>query len=322
MTDNIELVKHLESMPFRTFIVSLLNRIYHWHSEMEVILVLEGSIKIDLPDKAIILNQYDIMLLNCNEVHGFSSNGSHNYVLILQIDPRFCKRYYPQLAQTVFTDPCFRFQEDQSRSVPLIQSLAKLLLCFYQKPERYPLKLMAMLYDLVCFLLDHTSTVIVGDNPTRIKSRRINRINDIILYMKENHMRKLTLQEIASRQKVSTYYLSHFFHQATGIAFTDYLTLIRLEKAAKLLATTNLNLLEICLESGFSDYRYLNRAFARTYACTPLEFRKRSKDAGETDRVDFDASQETILSMDAALPVIQRFLAEFGRRITDRQAEH
>ncbi|MCI8744595.1 MAG: AraC family transcriptional regulator [Lachnospiraceae bacterium] len=32
---------------------------------------------------------------------------------------------------------------------------------------------------------------------------------------------------------------------------------------------TNLNLLDISLESGFSDIKYLNKAFAKQYGCSP-----------------------------------------------------
>ena len=38
---------------------------------------------------------------------------------------------------------------------------------------------------------------------------------------------------------------------------------------------TDMKKIDICMESGFSDYRYLCKAFSEEYKCTPTQFRER-----------------------------------------------
>jgi len=56
--------------------------------------------------------------------------------------------------------------------------------------------------------------------------------------------------------------------------FQEYLGEVRFEYASQLVASTNRGILDICLESGFSDVRYLNKAFLRHYGCTPKAYRQ------------------------------------------------
>ena len=58
------------------------------------------------------------------------------------------------------------------------------------------------------------------------------------------------------------------------MTFQQYLSGLRLEKARRLLLESDKKLLDICLECGFSDGKYLNRLFAKRYGCTPKEYRK------------------------------------------------
>ena len=47
---------------------------------------------------------------------------------------------------------------------------------------------------------------------------------------------------------------------------------LRCEKARQLLLLTDLNLLDIALELGFSDIKYLNKAFEKQYGYSPSEY--------------------------------------------------
>ena len=57
--------------------------------------------------------------------------------------------------------------------------------------------------------------------------------------MYDNYTRKLTLSEIADREHLSIYYLSHIIKEATGLSFQDLLSYIRVEESEHLLLGTN-----------------------------------------------------------------------------------
>ena len=91
-------------------------------------------------------------------------------------------------------------------------------------------------------------------------------------------------------QHLSLHYLSHLFKDYFQMSFQQYVAALRCEKARQLLLLTSLNLLDISLESGFSDIKYLNKAFVRQYGYSPREYR------AQFDREELPSKQRSILS--------------------------
>ena len=62
-----------------------------------------------------------------------------------------------------------------------------------------------------------------------------------------------------------------------GEGYLAYFRKKRMEKAAELLETTNLKVIEIANTVGYENQGKFARVFAETYGVTPLEFRRLSK---------------------------------------------
>ena len=58
------------------------------------------------------------------------------------------------------------------------------------------------------------------------------------------------------------------------MTFLDYLNNVRFEKALMLITDSNMRMVDICMESGFSDVKYLNRMFEKRFGCTPKAYRE------------------------------------------------
>ena len=69
------------------------------------------------------------------------------------------------------------------------------------------------------------------------------------------------------------HYLSHFVKDALNQSFQEYVCSVRVNCACKLMADSEKKLLDICEESGFSDYRYFSQAFKRQFGLTPEQYR-------------------------------------------------
>lgn len=152
-------------------------------------------------------------------------------------------------------------------------------------------------------LLQHVPYKILTSEEQATLSSRIGRLNRVINYVDENYNRKLLLQEIADSEQLSLTYLSHFIKEQLGMPFQSYLNHVRLEHAVSLLETTDLSLIDICLESGFSDTRYLNKLFYMRYGCTPKLYRNNSQKK-QADKNHFVSSLQRILSPEESLEVL------------------
>ena len=92
-------------------------------------------------------------------------------------------------------------------------------------------------------------------------------------YIQENFSRKLSLKGIAKASGFSAPYFSKIFKEAMGENLTCYLNRLRVEKAAALLANTNLSLSAIAQACGFTDQSWFSKTFKHYMGKSPGKFR-------------------------------------------------
>lgn len=112
------------------------------------------------------------------------------------------------------------------------------------------------------------ATASIGDNSTGI-------VNSVKHYIHMHYMESdLNLSDIADRFHINYSYLSHLFKKRTGVNFSSYLTLVRVEAAKKLLRQTPLPVSEIARRVGFQDPQNFYRAFKKNYNDSPRSYRE------------------------------------------------
>jgi AraC-like DNA-binding protein len=61
-----------------------------------------------------------------------------------------------------------------------------------------------------------------------------------------------------------------------GRTFVEYITYIRIQNSINLLVSTDLQIIDICLQSGFNNIGHFNKMFKRFTGITPSEYRKQT----------------------------------------------
>jgi AraC-like DNA-binding protein len=93
--------------------------------------------------------------------------------------------------------------------------------------------------------------------------------------IEERHAEELSLIDVARAVNASTFHFCKMFKKATGMTFTEYLSLVRVAKAKKLLANPQARISEIAYEAGFASLTHFNRMFKRITGQSPSEFRQK-----------------------------------------------
>lgn len=96
-----------------------------------------------------------------------------------------------------------------------------------------------------------------------------------IQFIQENFHRQLTVEGLASIEHFNVSYYCKWFYNQTGMTPNAYIQQIRLNKAKELLETTELSLLEIALQVGYSHQSSLTRLFRKIEGLNPVRYRKR-----------------------------------------------
>ena len=104
-----------------------------------------------------------------------------------------------------------------------------------------------------------------------------NRMKSIIDYIYENYKNNIRLEEISFKANLSASHFAHEFKRETGMSFISFVNDIKLKKSTELLMSTNLSIIQIAIELGFSDQSYFIRKFKSKYGVTPFEYKKISK---------------------------------------------
>ena len=97
----------------------------------------------------------------------------------------------------------------------------------------------------------------------------------IITYIQENY-RDITLGRVAGKFHYTPEYTSKFIKQTSGKTFSELLTQIRLEQAAKLLKNTALSVGDISYDIGYENPETFIRNFKKVYKKTPAVYRRES----------------------------------------------
>ncbi len=99
-------------------------------------------------------------------------------------------------------------------------------------------------------------------------------IEDVISYLNDNYAQPITLSQVAALTSFTPSYFSVLFKQVTGIGFKEYLVLIRLTNAQRMLKKTSKAVSEIAYACGFNDSNYFSSQFTKYFGLSPLQFRK------------------------------------------------
>lgn len=83
----------------------------------------------------------------------------------------------------------------------------------------------------------------------------------------------ITIRDVAYEVKLSPGRLAHLFKERMGVTPIEYLTNIRIERAKKLLLTTDQKCCNLYYEVGYNSQTYFARKFKEVVGISPAQFR-------------------------------------------------
>lgn len=108
----------------------------------------------------------------------------------------------------------------------------------------------------------------------KIKQDRNSIVDAAIKYIQANYMSTIRLADVAKMLSVSEEHLSRTFKKEITFGFSEYITLIRLQKAEHMLKNEpSRAITEVAYACGFNDSNYFSYKFKKAYGLTPSEVR-------------------------------------------------
>ncbi len=102
------------------------------------------------------------------------------------------------------------------------------------------------------------------------RNERIAKVYEFVMY---NFKNKISLEEVASVASMSKEGFCRYFRKSTGKTFLEFLNVIRIGYACRLLLQGDYNVIQICYESGFNNLSHFNRQFREITQESPQRYR-------------------------------------------------
>ena len=272
---NAELVqvryRKLKNMSFS--VLQIREGVPHEHSSLEVGIVLEGAITLECGNRKRQVAEGGLLLFNPYEGHILSSEAGAK-VLLMQLAPGFGKAYFARMANLEFDNTALDMIPAQVRNT-LAGYMLSAAEAFFAEPHVYGMECAAWAAHLVTQMLRSIPYRIGSDGEILSKKKKQGRHQRITNFMEQHYREKVTLSQLAKAEGISNTYMSRIFAELFHKPFQEYLSEFRLHKAMPLLKNPSIFLVDVCMECGFSDTRYLNAVCQKLYGCSATQLREK-----------------------------------------------
>jgi beta-xylosidase/AraC-like DNA-binding protein len=240
----------------------------HFHQDIELLYVLEGSIDVSVGDQIIHMASEDILVVNANKKHKLKASENVMYVKLAIGFQLFSDIFH----STNIIIWCDSTKGDNDDYGELRKTIKNLLNHFVSTKGVDNFGHISLCYQI----MDLLSVKFMVKESDRQKSTFEDRIQEIDNYIHANYYKQISLNDLSEKLYLSTGYLSRFFKKNYGMNFLEYLNNVRLYHVVDELLYTNLTITRVAYDNGFSTVASLNKVFKDKYGETPSSFRKNS----------------------------------------------
>lgn len=257
----------------------------HWHDEMELLYVAQGSGNIHIDLNTYNIDTGDFIIIPKGALHyvNWDKTTKIKYsVLVFNLsmletsDLDFCQiNFINPLVQNELHIKNIIKPSDLGYSV-ILNYFNNIVENYTNKNFGFQLELKGFFF-LLFFNLFNKGYIIKTTNKTiSNENMKIKKIKKVINHIQLNYKNSISVKELAEIAQYSDYHFIRFFKEYTGKTCMEFINSFRVQKATDLIINTNLSITEIAYEVGFGDVSYFIKTFKKYFNTSPNNFRKDS----------------------------------------------
>jgi AraC-like DNA-binding protein len=268
------------TFPFTVIVINDIEFLAHWHNDIEIVYVFEGSIRMGINSETRVLETGDMAICSSGDIHYYDSKDSSSKIMLIIFNPSLIGFPGGWPLNVRLTSPFIenrfatRSEEKETDINNRLSAIMLELMHEYKHKLNYHEQIIiGLLHEWSGLILRHIPLDKI--NPQKDKRRITNMkiMQEVLEYLDVNYMHPITLADAAHQANMSLFYFSRFFKSISGMSYIAYLSNIRVNQAEQLLLTTDKTILDIALECGFTNIRTFNRVFKQIKQRTPSELR-------------------------------------------------
>ncbi|MFD2613465.1 helix-turn-helix domain-containing protein [Paenibacillus gansuensis] len=253
---------------------------WHYHKELEILLVLAGKLDVEVEEEHYSLSAGDIVLIGASQLHRDRSIG-HLVYIVLQFD---IQEFFDQNTMQYirrFSDPKHPLSElnyiiGQNADVKktLVNCITDIHRESRTKEEGYEIAVNIRIKQILLTLLRNDRQ----HSLSRRDDFDLVRLKPVLDYIEANIDGKVQVEEASKVANISYYYFVKYFKKVVGMSFTEYVNYKKIKRAERLLLTKDMSIALVGEEIGMPNMAHFYKIFKKYNDCSPNEFRKKMLD--------------------------------------------
>ena len=239
----------------------------HSHQEFEMNYIRSGSCVMEIGGILTSLKEGDCVLVSPGVPHYFMV-GIKKGCSIVQLEYRL------ELPEKI--SDAFQFLRGQPESLQISGCRAvggimeEICRCFREeKPEMY---MQPELEFGFAQLFTAMAYVLAADNRNHV-DKNFSKQSRLLQHINRNYDSKLNIEELAVQFGLSSRSVRKYFEESLGMSCTEYVTMLRMEKAKEMLWNSDRSITDIAIAMGYSSSQYFSNVFKEYTGMTPGKFR-------------------------------------------------
>jgi len=266
----------------------------HWHHELEFIWMAQGEALIQTGTQLLTLKAGEAVFIPSGQLHAaYPSNHAPFRLYAIVFDTSLLKSFsydavqsnYIEILQQPAPDlPSFIHGNSPWES-NVLHALSSIVDQYECAEPAFELTIKATL--LLLFADMFRNTPVSADKPALNAAdlHKMNRLKLVLQHIDHYYHEPLKIAELAGLLDMSEGHFSRFFKSLVRMTPVEYINQVRINHAAQLLKETQRKIIDVSLEVGFETPSYFIKTFKRLRKCTPSQFRKAARSAGQGDHV-------------------------------------
>jgi len=248
---------------------------YHIHHHYEVLYLFSGIRGFFIKDRSYTVRQGDLVIIDANEIHKSFDIGVPDYErAVAYYDAHYFEDFAREDAERLLAPfkghPILHLSIQES--VIIEDVLKEFAEEITRKPPAYELRLKQLSAELLLlmfrFIEKRKPAPVEQDSP--IKRKMI----EIVRYINGHYPQPLHLTAVSKQFYISPSYLSKMFKEATGFFFTEYVNIVRVKEAQRLLRETDMKIIDISAAVGFGNVSHFGKVFKHVASVSPRDYRQ------------------------------------------------
>lgn len=240
----------------------------HWHKEIELIYVKNGSACVHVNNQTFLAQQGDLILCDSGDIHYCDdcSKDSQLDFIIFDTSILYNTYQYTHFEQRHITRECLDH-------LCLTDSFLRLIFVLQEELGNRNIYYRDIVKaNIQSFWFRLKRSIPISDLEAYSQNKRASRLNDfqkILSFMETHYAEAITLETVADSMNFSPSHFSKVFKQLIGTNFVKYLNLIRISQAAEELRKNPGKITSVAFDCGFNNIRTFNRVFKEITGYTP-----------------------------------------------------